>query len=460
MAHSTISTPSSPFLSGNFAPVSQEHKIEISNIVGEIPVNLQGNFVRNGPNPQYPPLGQYHWFDGDGMVHEVTINQGKAEYRNRYVRTTGFLAEQESGKAIYTGLLEPNSDQGLKNVSNTALAWHQSKLLSLWEGGFPYHIALPSLETIGEETFGGKLNCPFTAHPKVDPMTGEMMFIGYNLVQPPFLQYGIVNNQGEIAQIVPIELPVGVMMHDFAITANYTIFFNLPYTFRPERIAQGKPAFAFEAETPSYFGILPRHGRPEDIRWFTANSCYIFHSLNAYEVGDEIILFACRMAKSNALGMADDPNISPEDNLPFLTQWRFHLSHNTVQETRYHQTPSEFPRINEQYLGRPTRYGYTASMAAQPLPLFDGVIKHDLETGKTWHYHYGEDRYGGEVVFAPNPQGQAEDDGWLITFVYDQSTAKSELVIIPAQNFPQAPVTRLLLPCRVPYGFHGIWISN
>lgn len=461
MTQSASKELSNPFLTDNFAPVKEEIILENLPVIGKIPDNLNGSFVRNGPNPQYDPIGQYHWFDGDGMLHQVEIKQGKATYRNRYVKTPGFLAEQEANKAIYTGLLEPARDgyKSGKNVSNTALVWHSNKLLSLWEGGEPYHIELPTLETIGKETFNQKLNTSFTAHPKVDPITGEMMFISYNMIQPPFLRYGIVDSEGEIKHFIPIDLPVGVMMHDFAVTENYTIFLNLPYTFRPERMARGESPLAFEANTPSSFGILPRHGKPEDILWFTADSCYMFHTLNAYESGDEIVLLGCRMAKTEVLSSTDDSESSFGDSLPFLTKWQFNLKTKQIQEERVDQRPSEFPRVNEQYLGRKTRYGYVGAMAPQPLPLFDGVIKYDFQSGESWEYKYGEGRYGGEVVFAPNPEGNTEDDGWLMTYVYDQSTQKSELIIINAQDFTAESIVRVELPCRVPYGFHGTWIE-
>ena len=279
-----------PFLGDNFAPVSQEITQNSLKISGQIPPQLQGTFVRNGPNPQFPPLGEYHWFDGDGMLHAVEIAAGKATYRNRYVKTQGYLREKAAGAVIYGGLgsnPQENPENDYKNASNTALVWHAEKLLSLWEGGQPYNIALPNLDTLGIETFNNELHLPFTAHPKVDPLTQEMMFISYRLMSAPFVHYGVVNAKGKIEKIIPIEIPVGVMMHDFAITENHTIILNLPLTFRLSRLAQGKPAFQFESKTPSYWGILPRNGNKEDIRWFESDPCFVFHTLNAYEEGDE-----------------------------------------------------------------------------------------------------------------------------------------------------------------------------
>ena len=451
-----------PFLGDNFAPVSQEITQNSLKISGQIPPQLQGTFVRNGPNPQVPPLGEYHWFDGDGMLHAVEIAAGKATYRNRYVKTQGYLREKAAGTVIYGGLgsnPEENPENDYKNASNTALVWHAEKLLSLWEGGQPYNIALPNLDTLGIETFNNELHLPFTAHPKVDPLTQEMMFISYRLMSAPFVHYGVVNAKGKIEKIIPIEIPVGVMMHDFAITENHTIILNLPLTFRLSRLAQGKPAFQFESKTPSYWGILPRNGNKEDIRWFESDPCFVFHTLNAYEEGDEVVLIACRMAATNVLGLADDPEIAAKGDIPLLTRWRFNLQDNSVKEETLDTIPSEFPRINEHYLGRKNRYGYTAKSVLGALPLFDGVIKYDFETGQSWHYNYGANCYGGEVVFAANPQGKTEDDGWLITFVYDQDQDTSQLIILDAQNLESTAIARIEIPQRVPYGFHGLWIG-
>ncbi len=222
----TTLAAANPYLQGNFAPINTEITTDTLEVIGELPPELSGMFVRNAPNPQRNPIGQYHWFDGDGMLHGVQLNHGKATYKNRYVRTKGWNIEHEAGKAIWTGMLEPpqlDNPHGIsKNTANTALVWHNKQLLALWEGGAPHHISIPDLETIGEYTYNNKLVSAFTAHPKVDPVTGEMMFFGYGF-RPPYLQYGIVSAQGELLSTVPIEIPMAVMMHDFAITENYSM---------------------------------------------------------------------------------------------------------------------------------------------------------------------------------------------------------------------------------------------
>lgn len=458
-----IATSVNPFLEGNFAPIHDEITADDLTVIGQLPTDLSGMFVRNGPNPQFTPLGQYHWFDGDGMLHGVRISNGKASYRNRYVQTKGFKIEQKADRAIWSGLLEPpqtdNPHGPGKNTANTALVWHAGKFLATWEGGEPHAIKLPNLETVGPYTYGDKLVSAFTAHPKVDPSTGEMMFFGYSPAAPPYLQYGIVSATGELLWTVPIDLPVGVMMHDFAIAEHYTIFMDLPLTFSVERMQRGEPVLMFEPERPSRFGILPRHGDNSSIRWFESPACYVFHTLNAYEEGDEVVLVACRMNSTTVL-MSEQTPSETEGDTSHLYRWRFNLKTGTVREEMLDDVRTEFPRVNEQLLGRPMQYGYTAKFAPNPIPLIDGLIKYDFSRGSSQTQEFGTGRYGGEPVFVPRPGATAEDDGWLITFVYDTSEETSELVVVNAQDVTAVPVARVLIPQRVPYGFHGVWVSE
>lgn len=452
-----------PYLDGNFAPVHEETTSSNLLVLGELPHDLTGMFVRNGSNPQFSPQGRYHWFDGDGMLHGVHITHGLAQYRNRYVRTRGYKIEQEVGHAIWTGLLEPpkrdNPYGSSKNTANTALVWHDGRLLALWEGGEPHQINVPGLETVGPYTYGGQLVSAFTAHPKVDPVTGEMMFFGYSPAKPPYLHYSVVSAQGKLLQTVPIDLPVGVMMHDFAITEHYTVFMDLPMTFQWERMKRGEPALMFESELPSRFGILPRHGDNSSIRWFETPACYVFHTLNAYEIGDEVVLIACRMNGTTVLGASASAS-KGESGSPKLHRWRFNFKTGAVVEEPLDNIASDFPRLNEQHLGRPTRYGYTARIAPDQMPQFDGLLKYDLLNCSSQTHEFGSGRYGGEGVFVPRPSATEEDDGWLLTFVYDTVEETSELVVINAQDMTSEPIARIIIPTRVPYGFHGTWIAQ
>jgi carotenoid cleavage dioxygenase len=465
----------SPYLSGNYSPIREETDAEDLKVIGELPVEMDGMYVRTGPNPQFDPLGQYHWFDGDGMLHGVRVKDGKASYRNRYVLSKGYLEEKAEGKAIFYGIMEMEKNfaqgRGYKNQGNTALVWHDGQLLTLMEGAEPHAVGLPGLTTLGTYDFCGKLISSFTAHPKVDEKTGEMMFFGYNPMAAPYVQYSLVSKDGELQFTRPIDVPRGIMMHDFAVTENYTIFMDLPLTFSVERAMKGGPVLAFERDLPARYGILPRHGSNDDIKWFEMPAHYMFHTSNAHEEGDEVVLHGCRLKTTNVLQPAELPKNRDgdvaggdhEDSQGMMHRWRFNLKTGTFKEEQLDDIGTDFPRVDDKLVGYGFRYSYNARFNKVPegeQPSFEGINKYDLQTGRMEAHIFGKKRYGGEPVFVARPGGSAEDDGWLITYVYDEIEGTSEMIVIDAKNVTAAPVARVMIPTRVPYGFHGAWIGN
>ncbi|MBI3328483.1 MAG: carotenoid oxygenase family protein [Nitrospinae bacterium] len=465
--------PANLFLQGNFAPVQEEITADHLTVIGTLPPEMDGMYVRNGPNPQFPPIKSYHWFEGDGMLHGVRVQGGRASYRNRYIRTAGWQEEHEAGKAVYGSFLDPSDfwrklwrilvgKPQSKHTANTAVVWHDGRLLALMEAAEPYEIKVPSLDTVGPYTYGGRLKHAFTAHPKVDPATGELLFFGYAW-RRPYVQYGVVNAQGQIARTTPIDIPRPIMMHDFAVTARYSLFMDLPLTFSISRMLRGGPMLTFEPELGARFGILPRHGTGQDIKWFEVSPCYVFHTLNAYEDGEEVVLLACRTQEFPAAFFMP-PGIRPvggdrtgKEFTPVMYRWRLNLKTGTTREEALDEVPSDFPRINDGLMGRQTRYGYTAGFAKVES---SELLKYDYGEGSTERHAHGRGRFGGEGVFVPRPNARAEDDGWLVTYVYDAGDGTSEMVVIDAQDFRKPPVARVRIPARVPYGFHGAWISG
>lgn len=455
--------PDSMFLRDNFAPVKEEVTAESLEIIGSIPDDLRGMYVRNGPNPMFPPRGTYHWFDGDGMLHGVHIQDGKASYRNRYVRTRGLAVEEKAGKALYGGLLDPPSLQDIlrgpsdmfKNAGNTALVWHDGRLLALWEAGPPHEIRVPSLETVGIHDFGGKLRHNFTAHPKVDPKTGEMRFFGYG-VTGANVGYGVVDSTGVIAHTAIFPMRFAAMMHDFAITENYSLFLELPEVLS---IEPGKGMFQYKPELGGRIGVVPRRGTAREMHWFDIDSCFVFHTLNAFEDGGKIHLFACRAQEFPRIvgpeGASRQARWSSEwAGSPRLCRWTIDLAKGTTRLDVLDDIDVEFPRVNDSRMGRPNRFGYAMTFD------FSSHVKYDLETGRRQIYSHGKDRYAGEALFVPRAGSASEDDGWLLTYVFDENRGKSELVILDAQSLDSTPTARILLPVRVPYGFHGAWIPE
>lgn len=468
-----IETRAEPYLMGNYAPVREEVEYDELKVIGELPREMDGMYVRTGPNPQFDPLGAYHWFDGDGMLHGVRIKDGKASYRNRFVESKAYLLEKSEGKPVYYGLMEMEKNfalgKGFKNQGNTALVWHDGQLLTLMEGAEPHAVGLPGLTTLGTYDYCGKLISAFTAHPKVDEVTGEMMFFGYNPMSAPYVQYSLVSKDGELQFTRPIDVPRGIMMHDFAVTEHYTIFMDLPLTFNIERAMKGGPVLAFEPDLPARYGILPRHGSNADIKWFDLPSHYVFHTSNAHEEGDEVVLMGCRLKSTNVLQPAELPKTRSGDvaggknDMARAHEWRFNMQTGTVKERPLDDIPTDFPRVHDNLIGRKSRYSYMARFQktddSDLPPAFEGFQKYDHKTGSIETHLHGPRRYGGEGVFVPRDGGKDEDDGWVVTYVYDEIAGTSEMVVVDAKHFSGKPVARVQIPSRVPYGFHGAWIS-
>ena len=458
-----------PYLTGNYAPQLEEISAPDLAVVGHLPADLSGIFTRNGSNPRFTPKGRYHWFDGDGMVHAVQLEAGKATYRNRFVRTRGLAAEIEAGEALWKGLEERpdfSSPRGpYKDTANTDLVYHAGQLLALWWlGGKPHVIALPSLETRGIQRYGGKLGKGMCAHPKVDPVTGEMMFIDYGPL-PPYLTYGVVSKEGEIVHQAPIDLPGPRLQHDIAITERFTVLMDLPMYFDPEKLALGRTVPRFYRDQPSRFGILPRRGTSADVRWFEASPCYVYHAVNAWEEGDKVVLLGCKIENpltgdpSNPRAKREAPAIGMLRLDPVLYRWTFDLATGGVKEEQLDDTYAEFPRMDDRSRGRRTRYSYHQRVVAAPTLLFDGVIKYDVDRGRSETHAYPDGWFGGETAFCPRLGSAAEDDGYLCTFVVEEATGASELYVIDARDVARAPVARVKIPQRVPTGYHAWWIS-
>ncbi|HQR07886.1 MAG TPA: carotenoid oxygenase family protein [Gemmatales bacterium] len=454
--------PGHEFLKGNYAPIHEEVTLDSLKVIGSIPKELDGMYVRNGPNPLIIPKGAYHWFEGDAMLHGVSLHEGKASYRNRFIQTEGYLKEKAAGKKLYASLMEmPDMKEIMKgknpfkNAASTALVWHAKKFLALYEGGKPYSVKLPSLDTEGEYDFNKKLQANFTAHPKVDPVTREMLGFAY-APQPVALFYQIARD-GTWKSTVPIKLDKAVMMHDFAVTPQYAIFYELPETFELTRTFTGKPPWYFNEKLPSRFGVVARQPDAQGkhvVKWFESKPCFIFHTLNAYEEGGNVVVQACRYHKFP--GTIDGDSKSEKQHA-VLYRWSFNMKTGQVSEGPMDDAPTEFPRINDALALRSTKFGYCGTGEGD---FFSTMLKYELATGKKQAHPYGPGRFGGEGVFVARPGSKDEDDGWLLNYVYDKAENKSELVIVATQDFTGKPVARVLLPVRVPYGFHGAWVGR
>lgn len=455
-----ISGESQPFLSGHNAPVDDELDVVDLPVEGTLPDGLRGSFWRNGPNPQFTPIGRYHLFDGDGMIHAVTLDDGRARYRNRWIESAGLLAERAAGRALYGGLAEYASPPpevaresgGLKNTANTHVLRHAGRTLALMEACPPTEMA-EDLATLGEHDFGSGFRSAMTAHPKLDPVTGEMLFFGYSPVAP-YLRYHVVDADGRLTRSVDIDLPGPVMMHDFAVSERRVVFFDLPAVFDLTALLSGGTAVRWEPEQGTRIGVMDRAATDGKVTWIEVDPFMVFHFLNAHDDGDAVVVEGCR---SDRLALGLDPSDTGASH-PFLHRWRIDPAAGTVTEEQLSDQPSDFPRLAPGAAGLDARYGYVTHSArwdSLAEVTFDGVVKHDLHDGSSLVHRYGEDVSSGEPVFAPDPDGTAEDDGWVVNVVTDRTDGSSSFVVLDAPTLE--PVARVRLPRRVPWGFHGSW---
>jgi carotenoid cleavage dioxygenase-like enzyme len=432
-------------LRGNGAPVTEERTITDLRVTGSIPAELDGRYVRNGANP-ITGMSEHPFF-GDGMVHGVRLRDGRAEwYRNRYVRTP-FYADPTKNIIDLDNLGDMTCSK-----ANTHVIGHAGKILALEEGHFPY-VLDGNLETVGWTDFGGKLTGPFTAHPKICPTTGECLAFGYSFMEP-YLVYLRVAADGTLAQVEPITVGGPTMMHDFNVTQNNVVFMDLPAVFSIEAAMRGDMPIRWDENYPSRLGVMPRTGSDADVRWFDIDPCYVFHPMNSYEDGDSIVLDVARFEYMWRDSGLDFPS-------PYL--WRFTINTVTgkVHEEQIDDRAAEFPRVADAQIGRPHRYGYMMGFSGvatdDPALAAGAILKYDRTTGVRTSIELGQGRVGGEPVFAPAANARDEDDGYLMTYVYDAATNASEYVIFDAKTMDQTPVASVQLP-RVPHGFHGSWI--
>ncbi len=455
-----------PYLLGGYAPIHQESELQNLEVIGEIPRDLNGLFVRNGPNPRYVPKGRYHWFDGDGMLHAIQFDDGRAVYRNRWVQTWGLKQEQDAGAAQFSGLIEPDFRNPLgpiKDSANTDVLYHGGSLRSLWyRSGAMYNVDPLSLDTKGREKFGGALKHSLSAHAKVDERTGEMFVFHYG-PNAPHMFYGVVSASGELTNWVPVQTPGPRFPHDMAISENYSILMDLPVYMNPEALQAGKWRMDFYPESRSRFAVIPRHGNEGDIRWYDAEPCYIYHTINAWEEGDWLVMVGCRTPEP--IPQRDDSDSELRRMIKQLQLrahmhcWRFNLKTGETREQQLDDRNTEFPMMNTARLGLPTRYSYNVTIADTDTLLFGGVAKYDTEADTCTVHGWGDGVWGSEAPFCGADGGVDEDDGYVVAFTWDEKTNQSECRVLDARHIELGPIARIIIPQRVPLGFHSTWVS-
>ena len=435
-----------PFLAGNYAPIDTETTAFDLPVQGRIPEELEGRLLRIGPNPIGSTLRQegYHWFTGSGMAHGLRLRGGRAEwYRSRFVVSDGIAVPL--GRPALPG---PRNGPR-ENTANTNVVDIGGRTYAIVEaGGLPVELSY-TLESVARSDLAGTLRHGFAAHPKLDPMTGKLHVLTYE----PGLQalsYLLVEPDGRSRNVAQLPAAHCPMVHDVAFTATRVIVLDLPVCFEAAGVGHGFP-FAWNPQHVPRIGLLPRDGDISGLRWVEAPSCYVFHVMNAFDDGDGVVIDVVRHGR-----VFDRERRGPDGGAPKLVRWRIDLR-GALSETVLEARGCEFPRLNDAFAGRPYRYGYTA--AAEGLR-FGPAYKHDVAAGRTETHQYGAGRATLEPVFIARQGSVDEDDGWIMSYVYDAGRDASDVVILDAKAFSDIPVATIALPVRVPFGFHGNWLPD
>ncbi|MCX8071292.1 MAG: carotenoid oxygenase family protein [Candidatus Binatia bacterium] len=439
--------PNQPWwLQNNFAPVFDERDAYDLPVRGALPPELNGTYIRNGSNPQ--KADSPHWFFGDGMLHGVRIENGRAVwYRNRWVRTPLF----EKGISFGDPSVPPI---GPNNQSNVSCVYHAGKLLTSGEVGYPFLIDPNDLSTLGSYNFGGRLPTSFTAHPKIDPATGWMHFFGYWFL-PPYLTYLVADENGQVVHSREIPVRRTTMIHSFAITERDVVFWELPVVFSLEAaLAGAKNPFSWDPSYGARIGIMPLGGEPSELRWVEIEPCYVFHEVNAYRDGDDVVVDLCRHDRMFDGGDIDDTKLD-------IRRWRINTAgpQLSFREEIIVDREFELPSHDRRFTGRPHRYGWFVYTREHPHTVdLAGIGMIDYRTGRVRVWDPGRTRHAGEAFFVPG--GAGEGEGWLLSFVHDHWKEETVLAVFDAQRVDAGPIAEIVMPRRVPYGFHGVWIPR
>ncbi|MEM1309232.1 MAG: carotenoid oxygenase family protein [Cyanobacteria bacterium P01_H01_bin.153] len=462
----------------------EEFAYWIDDIEGEIPTALEGTLFRNGPGLlDINGHSLKHPFDGDGMISSIALQNGKAYYRNRFVRTEGYVAEQKAGKALYRGVFGTPKPGGwlanlfdfkLKNIANTHIIYWGGRLLALWEAAQPHRLDPNTLETLGLDDLDGLLEPgdPFAAHPRIDPgnlkegQPPRLVNFSVKTGLSSVIRVHEFDTQGDRLKSYQRSIPGFAFMHDFAITPQYVIFFQNPVSFNPFPFVFGLKGAGecvqFNPKAKTNIILIPRHG-DGPLKSIEAPAGFVFHHANAFERDGKVFVDSVVYQDFPSL----DEGLTFEDvdfsQVPAGQLWRFaiDLATDTVEHTCLIARGCEFPALHPAKVGQPYRYLYIGAVhASQGNAPLQTLLKRDLETGEEQIWSEAPRGFMGEPVFVPYPEAQAEDEGWLLVLTYNAARHCSDLIILAAQDIAQGPIARLKLKHHVPYGLHGSFVSD
>ena len=455
-----------PYLTGHHAPVRFEADAPDLIVHGKVPADLEGVLYRNGPEPLHPPReGDYHWFDGDGMVYAFHIAGGRVALRNRWVRTEKFELERAAGKRLF-GLLgnpmtaDPSVQGKRYNTANTNVILHGGKLLALMEGAPAVALGPRDLATLGEHDYDGTITTTFSAHPKVDHTTGELVNIGATINGPmgaAELRYDVIRADGSVRKTEIIPMPHMALMHTFFLTENWAVFPVIPIDIDPVRFMKGGPVTAWVNDRPTKVAVMPREGTAADVKWFDYEPRHMFHELNVWEENGQIV---ADVAAANGTALFPDETGARgthRDTAQSLRRWTIDPVGCSLKEETLNDRDIQFPRPDDRLVTRKSRQAFAninLNSRDGRVEGMDAVLRYDTVAGTEDIHHFGKGASAGEFVFAPRTGSSGEADGYAMTIVHPAGSGTSELAIFAASDIAAGPIARVEIPFRVPSGFH------
>lgn len=462
-----------PYHNGHHQPMRFEAFAPDLIIEGDIPDDLEGVFYRTGSEPLYPGIkGEYHWFDGDGMIYAFHIANGKVAMRNKWARTEKFKLESQAGKRLFglfgNPMTSDPSVMGVRyNTANTNVILHGGKLLALMEGAPPLELDPASLTTRDYLDYGGTITTTFSAHPKVDQFNGELINIGAMIngaAGKPEIRYDVIRADGSVKKAVFFEAPYMCPMHSFLLSENWVVFPFTPIETNLQRAMKGGPAVAWIKNRPTKLALMPRSGDTSQMRWLEMEPRHMFHELNVWEEGDQLIADVATAEGTGLFPYEDGTTPNHAETTLSLRRWTIDLSGKTdsVKEEMLNDRDIQFPRPDDRLMTRKTRHSYAnlnLTSVDGRVDGMDGVIHFDTESGKEDTFHFGKGAAAGELVFAPRLGAKHEADGYAISLVHPPERGLTELAIFDALDIAAGPIARALVPYQIPSGFHCNYYS-
>lgn len=453
-----------------FDSLLDEHDYVVDEIDGALPADLIGTLYRNGPGKNEIGGTRFaHLFDGDGMLSQLTFDGKAIHYRNRFVRTEHYLAERSATAPKMRGFGTQKPGGPLRNafrmpgnVANTSITFHAGNLLALWEGGRPWRLDPDTLDTVGEYDYDGALKggYAFSAHPKIDPATGELFNFGIQYGPRTRIRSYRVGAAGELRELEPVTLPYPVMNHDFALTDKHLVFVIDPVIVRLPRFMLGfagyDGALKWDPSKSTRVLLVPRDGGKPRVA--ECDPFFHFHINNAFEQGGDTIVDLVRYEDFSLDDSLRDFGNADFAERGLLTRLRVSAS-GAIEQQRLCDVPCEFPQHDWRMTTTRHRYSYVAGRP-RDVAFSTAIVKVDHDTGESRTHDFGDSQVPGEPIFVPRPGANAEDDGWLLTIVYSSIERRSRLVILDARGPDADPVAEARLRHHVPFGFHGTFTNR